>query len=221
MTWYQMFAKGHHGYPQPEDSYDLEMYDSVCQRCGIHGHQSNPIRLRSTSMAVHSHFIQPNWVFDLFLLHPEVEILLLKEGFTAISFQPVIEHRSNAISSNYRQLCIQTISPSVEVSQLPKVTCVPNNEESQFDCPGVKRYPPEAPFCGQIKSHPPTEIVLNHSDLPSAPDLFQSAEWFGSGAGAFRLTICSDRFRDFVIQHKLRGVGFNALQLTGHSHRAT
>jgi hypothetical protein len=101
------------------------------------------------------------------------------------------------------------------------VTCVPNNEESQWNSPGVKRYPSETPFCGQIKSHLPTEVVLNHSDLSIAPDLFQSQEWFGSGGGAFRLTICSERFRDFVIRHKLRGVGFNSVQLTGHSHRAT
>jgi len=221
VNWYQMFAKGHHGYPQPEDSYDLELYESVCQHCGIHGPQANPIRLRITSKAPHSGFIQPNWVFDLFLIRSEIEPLLLKEGFNSISFEPVIEHRSNAVSENLRQLCIRKIIPSAEVSLLPKVTCIPNNEESRFDLPGTKRYPPETPFCRQIKSHPPTSLVLNHPDLSCAPDLFQTEEWFGSGGSAFRLTICSERFRNFVIQNKLRGIGFDIIQLTGHSLRAT
>lgn len=221
MNWYQVFAKGHHGYPQPEDSYEAYLYESACLHCGIHGSQSGPIRVRSTSKAPHSHFIQPNWLFDVFLVRPEVEALLVAEGIKSISFKPVVEHRSGTESAHLRQLCIHEVIACAETSRLPKVTCVQNNEESKRESPGPKRYPPETPYCGQVKWHPPTSLVLSLHAISTSADVFQSMEWFGSGGKAFRITICSERFVALVQKHKLRGIGFNPAKLSGHSERAT
>jgi hypothetical protein len=46
------------------------------------------------------------------------------------------------------------------------------------------------PYCGRVKYHAPTLLALIGNALPEdTPDLFQTAEWFGSGGSAFRLTV--------------------------------
>jgi hypothetical protein len=59
--------------------------------------------------------------------------------------------------------------------------------------------------------------------LPNAtivPDLFLTAEWFGSGGNSFRLLLASSRFVDLVKTAKLRGVTFERVRTEGHSERA-
>ena len=63
--WYEVSARGHHGYPQPEDDYQRMTYDNWCPRCGAHGRQRGPFRVRHSTRAAHSHFLQPNWEFDV------------------------------------------------------------------------------------------------------------------------------------------------------------
>ena len=45
-----------------------------------------------------------------------------------------------------------------------------------------------------------------------APDLFQTAEWFGAGGRAFRLTLASDRFVELARGRGWRGLEFREVQ---------
>lgn len=221
MNWYQMYAKGHHGYPQPEDSYESELYESCCLRCGVHGRQTGSIQLRSPGNAPNSHFIQPNWLFDVFLARPEVELKLRSEGIQGIEFAPVFDCKKKTNSEFLKQIVINTVIPCAETDQLPKVTCMPKNEESGWELPGRKRYPVDTPYCGAIKFHPPTKLVVDVNTLKYAPDIFQTAERFGSGGSSNRITICSERFFSIVKDNKLRGIGFSQIRFEGHSERIT
>jgi hypothetical protein len=51
------------------------------------------------------------------------------------------------------------------------------------------------------------------------PDVFQSAEWFGSGACAFRLTLASRRFADLVRERGWKGLEFREVRQGGFSLR--
>src|SRR5215813_6243668 len=64
--WLELIALGQHGYPQPEDDYHPATYDEsdYCPICGMGGVQNAPFRLRAEPKALHSQFVQLNWVFD-------------------------------------------------------------------------------------------------------------------------------------------------------------
>jgi hypothetical protein len=62
-AWYEITARSHFGYPQPEDGWLEATYSSTCLRCGIHGSQRAPFRFRSEPKPGRSHFLQLNWVF--------------------------------------------------------------------------------------------------------------------------------------------------------------
>ena len=221
LKWFRMNASGHHGYPQPEDTYLDATYSKVCLRCGIRSAQVSPFRVRPTLKAGRSHFLQLNWEFDSFFVTREVARQLESSPSPAMSFGPIVNHKSGANVAEWRQLLIPTVIDCVEASELPVVTCRPNNEEAQYDHPGAKRYPDNAPYCGRIKRHPPTSVVVDPTALVEAPDIVLSEGWFGSGGSAFRLTLCSEAFVDVVRSNSWRGLSFTTVSFSGCSARAT
>lgn len=220
MAFFEVSAQGHHGYPQPQDSYGKLVYSSHCLRCGIHGEQIAPFRFKP-QRAAHLSFLQLNWVFDVFFVRPEIAADLKTSTITGISFGPALDHRGGRALSERVQLLIPTIVRCAETSRLPTVTCRPNNEESEFENlgGGEKRYGPSTPYCGRLKSYPPTSLAISLEGLGDLPDLFQTAEWFGSGGSAHRLTLASERFVALVRQHGWSGLEFDRVRDSGTSER--
>jgi hypothetical protein len=214
-----MYAKGHHGYPQPEDTWGIDCFEAACLRCGRHGNQIAPLRIKQ-SKAVHSGVIQLNWLFDAFLIHPQLLDLLVNSGLRGIGSMQVINHKTNAAIDDRVQLCVPNVISCVETSLLPKATCCPNNEESKLVMSsGPTRYPSSSPFCSSVKSHPPTKVSIRSTAVVDAPDIFLSDEWFGSGERAFRLTLCSDRLVQIFAEQRIRGVSFKPVLLDDVSTR--
>lgn len=208
----QVVAQGHHGYPQPEHDYFRLAYDSFCLRCGIHGAQRAPFRLKQVQRAPHSDFVQLNWIFDALFVRPEVAAELSASGMSGISFGPVLDHRSGNELPDRQQLLGDTVISCAETAGLPTVTCRADNEESQWKLTaGRTRYDDSTPYCGGIKYHPPVSLALKPDALASPPDLFQTAEWFGSGGAAHRLMLCSARFAELVTSRGWRGLEFRSV----------
>ena len=65
----------------------------------------------------------------------------------------------------------------------------------------------------------PTSLALIPDTLSDAPDLFQTAEWFASGAAAHRLTIASERFLNLFREQRWNGLVFEPLKQNGWSER--
>lgn len=222
MTLFEVGAQGHHGYPQPEDDYESLVYSNHCLRCGIHGQQIAPFRLKRSQRALHSSFLQLNWVFDAFFVGLEVAADLEASAVTGVSFGPVLDHHTGRELGDRVQLLIPTIVRCAETSRLPTVTCCRNNEEeSVFKnfTAGEKRYNAETPYCGRIKYHPPTSLAISVEGLGDVPDVFQTAEWFGSGGSAHRLTLASERFVALVHHRRWKGLEFNRVRESGISER--
>ncbi len=212
-------ARGHHGYPQPEDDYLTTVYSTCCLRCGIHGPQIAPFRFKRSAVAAHSSFLQLNWVFDAFFVRKEVALGITEAGITGISYSPALDHRTGEELADRVQLLMPTIA-CAETSQLPVVTCRANNEESKWSMDtGEKRYSPETPYCGRVKHHAPSSLAVHPDALKNAPDLFQTEEWFGSGGEAHRLTVGSARFVNLVRDLKWRGLQFRRVLQEGFSER--
>jgi hypothetical protein len=218
MVFLQVLAQGHHGYPQPENDYYNSLYAAFCLRCGVHGPQRAPFRLKRALLAPHSSFVQLNWIFDAWFVHPELATELAGSGIWGASFGPVLDHRTGDELPDRRQLLTNAVIRCVETSRLPVVTCRPDNEESKWNmAAGRTRYNASTPYCGSVKHHPPISVPIKFDALGNAPDLFQTAEWFGSGGAAHRLTLCSKRFAELVTSRGWRGLEFRSVQDGGRS----
>jgi hypothetical protein len=122
---------------------------------------------------------------------------------------------------------ISTIIPCAETSELPTVTCRPSNEEDlNLRAKGYENVVLRAeeslagiPYCGRVKYHVPSSLAVNRGEISKAPDLLQTAEWFGSGALAYRLTLASDRFVALVRERGWKGLDFRGTQQGGQSVR--
>jgi hypothetical protein len=248
-TWLSMGARGHSGYPQPEKNFQyLRMvYAGTCMRCGIFDRQIAPFRFKKSGRASPSGFTQLNWVFDAFFVPPALAEEILKAGISGVSFRPAVFHRANVDCPDRVQMVVSTIIPCAETSRLPTVTCRPENEEvvslratfakwdqlHKLDGPSVlslelqekirkeRERIAAIPYCGRVKFHPPTGLALNPDNLKGAPDLFQTAEWFGSGGSAFRLTLASERFVNLVRHRRWKGLVFHSTSQGGWSERTS
>jgi len=217
--WFVAYAQGHHGYPQPENnSWERFVYEAPCLRCGVHGPQKAAFHLRRSNRAPHSHFRQVNWVFDAWFVRPEVEGALRAAKLSGLTFRDAIDHKSGRPLEEVRQLVVSTIIDGTDTTKLQPVTCRPNTEEGS-PLPGAK-YPPTEPYCGVVKHHPPTCLVVRADSLSGVPDVVSTAAWFGSGGSAFRLTLVSRRFAELVQEHSWRGLELNAISHAGYSARA-
>lgn len=226
MNWFQVLAKAHQGYPQPENGYKAITYANCCPRCGIHDGQIAPFRFQTNFLARHT-FHQLNWVFDALFVNGDLANDLEEAKIRGVSFGPILDGRTKSVLPDRGQLLFSEVIPVAETSLLPTVTCRPQNEEaatlvekgrSAFLSRMQEKYG-DAPYCGRIKYHSPTKLALHEDKVVGAPDLFQTAEWFGSGAGAFRLTIASERFVELVNRRRWDGLEFRKTQLNGLSER--
>lgn len=209
-----MLASGHHGYPEPEESFGYRrVYEDACPRCGIHGRQVHPFRIKQSGLAPRSAFLQLRWVFDAFFVHRNVADTILRSGLTGLEFGPVLNHRTGAEIDERVQLLIPAVVNCAETSQLFAITCRPDNEElvklrTTFPQWRFEWNFPAETYCGRKKTLSPTTLGINRltEDLS---DLIQTEEWFGSGGLAFRATLASERFVALVRQQGWRGIVFH------------
>lgn len=219
--FYAVYAKGQHGYPhQGAVAYRRLTYEGTCTRCGIHGPQVQPFVVRAPLRAAHSHFLQLNGAFDAFFALVAVVEAIHSSGLTGVTFGPIVRAKDAKPFEERQQLHFTTVVPCLEVSRLPTVTCRENNEESHVQRNvGVRTGATDRTSCRRVKYHPPTEIGLVESHLSGAPDVFQTEEWVGSGARAYRLTIASRRFVALAVANGWRGLRFEPAVVGGRSRR--
>jgi hypothetical protein len=201
----------HFGYPQPENGFIAASFDATdyCCRCGIGGLQNAPFRFRSEPKTRHSQFLQLNWIFDEFFVRPAVREALEGAGITGTSFGPAVHHRTGAKLGSIEQLRITTVlAPALDTTELQRVTCKRDNEEPPTPeaQQAALRYSPAYPYCGRVKYHWPEALCFRSSAFDSAPDVVKSYEWFGSGGGAARAVLVSERFEALLREQRWRGL---------------
>ena len=247
---FEMWARSLRGYPQPEHAMEYRriVYEETCLRCGIFDRQVAPFRFKKSGRSSPSGLTQLNWVFDAFFLPPAIAEEVLKAGITGVSIGPALDHGTGAELTDRVQLLLPTIIACAETSRLPTVTCRPENEEvvalrarfaeqkSLSEQRNMCHLSPALeeklrtererfaalPYCGRLKHHAPTSLALIGNILAeNTPDLFQTAEWFGSGGSAFRLTIASERFISLIRQRRWKGFVFHRVNQSGWSERTS
>jgi hypothetical protein len=222
-AWLTMHARGHHGYPMPDDdfSYREATYDvrAYCSRCGIGAIQNAPFRIRGEFRAPRSHFIQLNWIFDEFFVRTPVAAALVDSKIQGVSFLAPMLHKRNEPSRDVVQMKIEfALPPAIHTANLQPVTCVLKNEEWRTETPAMWLPPEDLPYCGRRKYHMAHAgpLRLSRTAFDGAPDVVKTTEWFGSGASACHEVIVSARFRRLVTARAWRGVSFEPVELTDY-----
>ena len=216
MRWFRLVPKGHFGYPQPEGdfgfrtaTYDLARY---CVRCGIGLRQVRPFRLRKSFTQSRSQFLQLNWVSDEYFVNSETKAAMEEQSLRGVSFlQPVLHRTGESVTLVYQLIVENVLSPALVTDSLRRVTCCLDNEE-HWTPPAV---PPEVPFCGRVKFHhtSPPPFQYQKEAFSTSPDFIKSAEYFGSGASAFREILVSERVYACSRDFRWRGVDLAPVNL--------
>jgi hypothetical protein len=179
----------HHGYPEPSDengyleaTFDLSDY---CAACGVGLRQVRPFRFAKAPMWGRRSVMQLNWIFDEYFVKPEVWSALF-EPF-GIGCRPVVLNKNGVILDTVVQLDTPAV---VEL----KLESYPGE---QCNCCGRTKY--KAPRRGFF----PTP-----SAVPAGVAAFKSAQYFGSGASAYRAVLVSKELYAKLAASAIKGVTF-------------
>jgi len=188
--WLKLFPTWHHGYPQPEDSYVQEAYssDGHCRRCGIVPSQVAPFRMRAEPKWGRRSVMQLNWIFDEFFVRRDVwDERFAPLGFAALE---VIHHKTGRPLETVLQWDLR--SSDAAVLQM--------SDSTATYCEACERpkYLPHVRGCFPGFTH--------RSTLPST--VYRSAQWFGSGASAWRAILIPQHVRHAVGGEDVRGWGY-------------
>ncbi len=216
--WFEVSAKGHHGYPQPEDGYVSSTYDTenLCHRCGVGASQKSPFRLRSEPTMKRTKFLQLNWVFDEYFVLPQVVSGLADAGITGAEFLPPVLHKTGEPCRGVSQMRVKSVLPGgLMPPNLEQTVCVSTVGELGSAIGSNAKIADSSEYCGRSKYQYMHRgpFMFKRQTFENAPDLVKSREWFGSGTAAHRLVLVSKRFRDLFVSKKWRGLEFEPVQL--------
>jgi hypothetical protein len=182
----------HHGYPQPEDTYQEVTYDlrDHCEVCGIGGVQKAPFRMRGEPKWGKRNLLQLNWVFDEYFIEPSAWETVLRP--LGIETQPVLHHRTGKPLETVLQLTIPEVAEAgLKLGDHAHTWCARCER---------KKYLPFTRGC----------FPSFASGAPSGP-IVKTQEWFGSGASAWRAVVIPNRVYRALSSNRLRGCYYSPL----------
>jgi hypothetical protein len=186
--WLTLQADLQQGYPQPREddfgylqaTFDLSDY---CPACGIGLQQKAPFQMKGEPRWGRWGILQLNWVFDEFFVKPDVWETVFKPH--GVGERPV-ENRSGRTLETVVQLVVDELI-HLDTSGLASETCT--------SCGRVKYLPitrsPIVPLIGRPTGH-----------------MVKSAEYFGSGASAYREVIVSQELGSTLRFAGITGASF-------------
>jgi hypothetical protein len=202
--WF-ILRTGQYQYPQPESSY-LEMtfnLDEYCTFCDIGRMQNAPFRLKSAPKN-HNQFWGLHWVYDAIFVRQQAKDILAKLGLRGVRFSHPVIHKTQKPVEGFYQFHIENdLAQGFDPYNSRMITCKFGNEEnSNFD--------PTQFYCGRVKYQHPMigGYLFPHAMFKGECEIFQTFEYFGSGASASRLHIVSKRIRKIIEANILKGANF-------------
>ncbi len=190
--WLELVPDWHHGYPQPEQSFQYleETYDlsGYCPKCGVGLRQVAPFLFKREPKWGRNQLLQVHWVFDEFFTTPEVWSTVF-EPF-GIGFRPVLTPGGNELK-NVVQL-VSDIGADVSTSGLTPETCV---------------------RCGRTKYLPATRGCFPALTGDSENPVVKTQQWFGSDASAHHCVLVAQEVRRALSEAGVRGASFRPVAM--------
>lgn len=201
--WLTVRSKWHNGYPQPESAFSYReiTYDAarLCKECGAGLVQKDCFRLAKAPKWGTRHFFSLNWVYDELFVDDTARNILEGSGLTGFHFLPVKNRRGTEVFPGVHQLF-------TEVETKPDVVTGGRDMDKVYTCA----------VCSRTK-YQPTGIgmhALRRATLEAMPDICRTHEVWGSGHGADRLILISQRmYRLMTDNHLERSLVFEPIQL--------
>ncbi|MES2776056.1 MAG: hypothetical protein V4722_17900 [Bacteroidota bacterium] len=216
--WFWM-STGQFGYPQPQDNYFALTYsnENVCLQCQIGKQQINSFRLKAEPKAKHSQFLGLNWIFDELFVREQAIECFAKNKIGGIRYSRPVLNKTKLPSETLQQLHVDTILQlGLLTDDLEFEICQKPTDKKQIAF--IKTQNPsylEKEFCGHKKYNFPKRgaMTFKKEIFVNQPDFVKPFEWFGSGGSATRPILVSQKVRQLVIKHKLRGASFTPITL--------
>lgn len=185
--WLALPAQFHQGYPQPDEDefgYREATYDltEFCDQCGIGLRQRAPFQMKGEPGWGRGGVMQLNWVFDEFFVTPAVWASI----FDPYVASQAVTNRSGIPLETVTQLVVDELVP-LDVAGQASETCG---------------------RCGRLKYLPIVRGPIPRPASRPSSNMFKSAQWFGSGASAWRAVIVSRELGRAIRSSGIRGVSF-------------
>jgi hypothetical protein len=184
-SWLALQAAWHHGYPQPDEDefgYRKATYDLTdwCPACGTGMRQVGPFQMKGEPTWGRNSILQLNWVFDEYFVTPQLWQSVFRP--CGVAMRPVVVPGGRELLTVV-QLVVEQMA-AVVTAGLPAARCA---------------------NCGRLKYLPVTRGFF--PPLAADPDvsMVKSAEYFGSGASAFKAVLVSADIAKALRQANVNG----------------
>lgn len=195
-NWFLINAR-ETGYPEPQGNFDFLDYSfdvsNYCKRCGVGLMQNNHFLIKSVPK-LKIDFFTLNWIFDELFVKNFVKHQLQEADITGISFKEVIRYKDMVPFIEICQLKIMHILDG----GLDPYNCIIETCDDHQSSEPFKKY--NYPLLGGV--------TIKEDVFPTSVDFVKSREWFGSGAEAHRLMLCSKKVYNQANSNKWKGLKF-------------
>lgn len=172
-----------HGYPMPDMdfgyldlTYDLTNY---CSNCGIGLKQKDAFRVKNVPPQGKKRMFSLGWVFDELFVDRQLYDDVFKP--LGIKSREVLVYKKEIPIENTVQLVLEETSEKLDIFDNPVEKCS---------------------SCGRVKYQPmPQSFYPKYNDI-IAP-IFKSADYFGSGASAYKRIFITKELREKLVNLKI------------------
>ncbi len=193
--WCLLLPDYMHGYPEPSKwSVDRSYtYEDHC-RCGVHGRQHAPFRIKKKPRLGRHQFFCLFWATEYFAV-PDVFSTLADAGITGYEEWPLL--RSG-----------QAVETTVAQIYIPAVTSAVYRPAE----PGRRE---RCPQCGTVKHnvHRLGPMQVSAELLAEEADLVHSHDWFGSGFEGHREIFATQRVARLILESGWKGLYITPVQI--------
>lgn len=191
-----MHPEGYWGYPQPEDGFKLESYDtsSACPVCGRGVKQVRPFLISGRPRLGRNDILAMNWTFE-FIVTERLKDLIEQAELTGAEFWPLLNRKDRSEMNSYFQLFFRHELPPMSI-------------DTDFEV--IELSTGEAPRC----SHPILNLRLHQMKysrevISSAEDFNKTWEWLGGGwFGQTQWMVVSHRVFSLFRRNNIKKVKF-------------
>jgi hypothetical protein len=201
----EMAPKAQAGYPQPEEGYEDETYDSerACNICGRGAEQIRPFKLKRRPGFGRNDIVAMFWTYE-FMITENVKDLIEDAGLTGAEFWPILSSGRSGTQSPIDDL--HQLRFTNEMPPMSSSTGIETVKLPRMSTPCI---------CGKLGRNLPlsSQIVYRRCNLDDACDFNRTSEWLGGGFDTSQFKIVSNRVYELFSIHGIRGVDFRPVRV--------
>ncbi|ULG82598.1 hypothetical protein FH589_01850 (plasmid) [Leptospira interrogans] len=207
--WYFLSGKwGAAGYPfiEEEKGFQIAAYDysEGCKYCGIGWKQKGKFIFEKKPKSKNIQFLSPYWTRALFV-RGSVKTVFEKKNISGIEFLSVYLKNGKEIENLYQLYVTTILSPGLIPGDLNMELCENKIKDDKLKKELIaKEIYYMGPWCGKIKynySQGDKRALFKKEIFEHQPDFVLTNEWFGSGAGADRQILVSQKVKQIIEQN--------------------